>query len=100
MSAKGCEEVTLPPSARHYLGQKHGLHLGVSSVDRVASLLLAKLGDFILPSIEADQEEYGDNEGKDDGPDEFRSQSDGSVCVYLHKRVDQPAHEIVQKVLR
>lgn len=100
MSAKACEEVTLPPSARHYLGQKHGLHLGVSSVDRVASLLLAKLGDFILPSIEGDQEEYGDTEGKDCGQDEFPTQSDGSMCVYLHKPVDQPAHEIVQKVLR
>ncbi|XP_068681108.1 probable E3 ubiquitin-protein ligase HECTD4 isoform X3 [Montipora foliosa] len=103
VSAKGCEEVTLPASARHYLGQKHGLHHGGSSVDRVASLLLTKLGDFLLPSVDADEEEEeeeeSENEVEEYGENELSSKNEGTLSVYLHKRVDQSAHEIVQKVL-
>ena len=101
MDAKCCQEVILPPTAKHYLGVKHGLHQEGSSVVRVAELLLAKLGDFVLPSVDSgiqdeidrDAEVYEEN-------DSSSTKSESTVCLYVHKRDDQPAHEVVQKVLR
>ena len=73
-------------------------------MDRVASLLLTKLGDFLLPSVDADEdeeeEEESENEVEEYGENELSSKNEGTMSVYLHKRVDQSAHEIVQKVLR
>ena len=100
MSAKSCEEVTLPPSARHYLGGKHGAHQVGSPVVRVANLLLAKLGDFVLPSVDTGDEEDLENEAEDYEENEFNNKSESNMCLYIHKRDDQPAHEVVQKVLR
>lgn len=100
MSAKSCAQVTLPPSARHYLDKKHGLHQDGSSVVRVASLLLAKLGDFVLPSVDTGDEEELEKEVEDYGENGFNSKSEDTMCLYLHKRDDQPAHEVVQRVLR
>ena len=100
MSAKNCQEVTLPPSARHYLGEKHGAHHGGSSVFRVAKLLLAKLGDFVLPSVDSGTEEGLEEDSEDYNESESSENSGGMMCLYLHKRDDQPAHEVVQKVLR
>ena len=100
MSAKNCEEVTLPHSARHYLGGKHGPHQEGSSVLRVAKLLVAKLGDFVLPSVDTGSEEDLENEAEDYEENDINDKSEGTMCLYLHKRDDQPAHEVVQKVLR
>jgi len=100
MSAKSCEEVTLPPSARHYLGGKHGAYQVGSPVVRVANLLLAKLGDFVLPSVDTEDEEDLENEAEDYEENEFNNKSESTMCLYIHKRDDQPAHEVVQKVLR
>lgn len=98
MSAKNCQEVTLPPSARHYLGEKHGANQESSSVVRVARLLLAKLGGFVLPSVDSAGEE--DLEDEDYDENDVMEKSGAMMCLYLHKRDDQPAHEVVQKVLR
>lgn len=98
MSAKNCQEVTLPPSARHYLDEKHGTNQESSSVVRVARLLLAKLGGFVLPSVDSAGEE--DLEDENYNENDFMENSGAMMCLYLHKRDDQPAHEVVQKVLR
>lgn len=101
MSAKNCEEVTLPFSAKHYLGGKHGGNLEESSVFRVAKLLLAKLGDFVLPSLNSGSEEDREEDMDDYDDNEITNKSGNStMCLYVHKRDDQPAHEVVQKVLR
>ena len=100
MSAKNCQEVTLPPSARHYLGEIHGADQGSSSVVRVARLLLAKLGSFVLPSVDSAAEEDLEDDAEDFDENVVMEKSGAMMCLYLHKREDQPAHEVVQRVLR
>lgn len=100
MSAKNCQEVTLPHSARHYLGEKHGANQGSSSVVRVARLLLAKLGGFVQPSVDSAGEEDLEDDAEDYDENDVLEKSGAMMCLYLHKRDDQPAHEVVQKVLR
>ena len=97
MSAKNCQEVTLPPCARHYLGEKHGAHQGGSSVVRVARLLLAKLGGFVLPSVDSAGEEDPEDDAEDYDEHDVLEKRGAMMCLYLHKRDDQPAHEVVQK---
>lgn len=65
---------------------------------RVARLLLAKLGGFVLPSVDSAGEE--DLEDEDYDENDVMEKSGAMMCLYLHKRDDQPAHEVVQKVLR
>lgn len=67
---------------------------------RVAKLLVAKLGDFVLPSVDTGSEEDLENEAEDYEENDINDKSEGTMCLYLHKRDDQPAHEVVQKVLR
>ncbi|PFX24720.1 putative E3 ubiquitin-protein ligase HECTD4 [Stylophora pistillata] len=99
MSAKTCEEVELPSSAKFYFGGKHEESLEGSSVFRVAKLLLAKLGDFVLPSLNPGSEE-DQEEDMDEYDDSEIADKDGDrMCLYVHKRDDQPAHEVVQKFL-
>jgi len=100
MSAKNCQEVTLPPCARHYLGEKHGAQKEGSSVVRVARLLLAKLGGFVLPSVDSAGEENLEEDTEAYDENDVMQKSGAMMCLYLHKRDDQPAHEVVQKVLR
>ena len=100
MSAKNCQEVTLPPSARYYLGEKHGANQGSSSVVRVARLLLAKLGGFVLPSVDSAGEEDLEDDAEGYDENDVMEKRGAMMCLYLHKRDDQPAHEVVQKVLR
>lgn len=100
MDAKSCQEVTLPTSARHYLGVKHGLHQEGSSVVRVAELLLGKLGDFVLPSVDSGTEDEIESEAEVYEENDISTKSESTMCLYVHKRDDQPAHEVVQKVLR
>ena len=103
MSAKSCGEVTLPSEAMHYLAGKHGTLPNESSVLRVATLLLAKLGDFVLPSADSKSPELLEVISSDESDTEDTSSdasNGGMMSLYLHKRHDQPAHEVVQKVLR
>ena len=100
MDAKSCQEVTLPTSAKHYLGVKHGLHQESSSVVRVAELLLAKLGDFVLPSVDSGIEDEIESEAEVYEENDISTKGESTMCLYVHKRDDQPAHEVVQKVLR
>lgn len=65
---------------------------------RVARLLLAKLGGFVLPSVDSAGEENLEEEDYDEN--DVMEKSGAMMCLYLHKRDDQPAHEVVQKVLR
>lgn len=100
MSAKSCEEVELPSSAKLYFGGKHEESLEGSSVVRVAKLFLAKLGDFLLPSLSPEREEDQEEEVDEYDDSEIAHKDEDSMCVYVHKRDDQPAHEIVRNVLR
>lgn len=101
MSAKCCEEVTLPPSARQYLGGRVA-QKEAKPVVRVAKLLLAKLGDFVLPSVwsECQGVSEDDVDGATIGVEDDREECGDMVSLYVHKRDDQPAHEVVQKILR
>lgn len=67
---------------------------------RVAKLLLAKLGDFVLPSVDSTSEEDLEDDADEYDENETIEKSGSVMCLYLHKRDDQPAHEVVQKVLR
>lgn len=67
---------------------------------RVARLLLAKLGGFVLPSVDSAGEEDLEDDAEEYDKDEVMEKSGAMMCLYLHKRDDQPAHEVVQKVLR
>ena len=67
---------------------------------RVARLLLAKLGGFVLPSVDSAGEEDLEEDAEDYEENDVVEKSGAMMCLYLHKRDDQPAHEVVQKVLR
>lgn len=67
---------------------------------RVAKLLLAKLGDFVLPSVDSGSDEELEDDAEELDESESSEKSGDMMCLYLHKRDDQPAHEVVQKVLR
>ena len=68
---------------------------------RVAKLLLAKLGDFVLPSVDSASDEDLEDDAEEYDENEITDKTGSSMmCLYLHKRDDQPAHEVVQKVLR
>ena len=67
---------------------------------RVAKLLLAKLGDFVLPSVDSGSGEDPEDEAEDYEENYINNKSESTMCLYVHKRDDQPAHEVVQKVLR
>ena len=67
---------------------------------RVAELLLAKLGDFVLPSVDSGIEDEIEREAVVYEENDISTKSESTMCLYVHKRDDQPAHEVVQKVLR
>ena len=67
---------------------------------RVARLLLAKLGGFVLPSVDSAGEENFEEDAEAYDENDVMEKSGAIMCLYLHKRDDQPAHEVVQKVLR
>ena len=67
---------------------------------RVARLLLAKLGGFVLPSVDSAAEEDLEDDAEDFDENVVMEKSGAMMCLYLHKREDQPAHEVVQRVLR
>lgn len=67
---------------------------------RVAKLLLAKLGDFVLPSLNPGSEEDQEEDMDEYDYSEIADKDGDRMCLYVHKRDDQPAHEVVQKFLR
>ncbi|XP_048583049.1 probable E3 ubiquitin-protein ligase HECTD4 isoform X2 [Nematostella vectensis] len=104
MTAEGCDEVALPTS-RSNLPSPDDLGKGTPVLE-VASLLLTKLGEFVLPSAghEGDREEYveGNPKLKDEDSYTVDENTDTSARLYslcVHKRSDQPAHEVVQKII-
>lgn len=67
---------------------------------RVSRLLLAKLGGFVLPSVDSAGEESLEEDAEAYEENDVMEKSGAMMCLYLHKRDDQPAHEVVEKVLR
>lgn len=105
MSAKACGEVTLPASAKQYLGRGVA-QKGTGPVVRIAKLLLAKLGDFVLPSMWSDAPEVSEDDverpvgGERPEGGEGEEEYGDVVTLYVHKREDQPAYKVVQNIFR
>ena len=108
MSAKSCEQVTLPASAKRYIVGGVVQRGAAGPVARVAKLLLAKLGDFVLPSawsdapetVSEDDVEARPPEGEQSGVGEDGEEFGDVVTLYVHKRDHQPAYKVVQKIFR
>jgi hypothetical protein len=99
-----CEQLTLPVTAERYLN-RDGHTTELKPVLKVAKLLLAKLGDFILPCEQNGKRRlrYGKNGKDSDKGDEGMTEGSEGIeqyLVYVHKRSDQPSHEVVQKIMR
>ena len=72
---------------------------------KVAKLLLAKLGDYILPSAESDsvsvsEEDISTKSGEKHQDGESNDGQDDVVSVNVHLQENQQAHEVVQKIFR
>ncbi|XP_066272380.1 LOW QUALITY PROTEIN: probable E3 ubiquitin-protein ligase HECTD4 [Branchiostoma lanceolatum] len=113
ISAEDCEKIQLPCWGQdmHSCG---GLREDPADpAARIASLLLAKLGDYVVPgaqtalslaspdhtqsSAPASAAVHGGT-GERERLEETEAQ-DGRIAVYVHKREDQSSHEVIQPLL-
>ena len=109
MSAEDCDKVELPTWGQDVA---HSLppdsHLSLKPF-KIASLLLAKLGDFLVPggvatvsSRRPSDENAGGATGGACGGDKDREDmdvQDGRLSVFIHKRDDQSCHEVIQPLM-
>lgn len=109
MSTEDCDKVDLPAWGQD-LQPEGGLPPTASEKSvRIASLLLAKLGDFLVPGDQttivlkqasndlAMQQSEGGGKGE---KAEDSNVLDGCLSVFVHKRADQSSHEVIQPLLR
>lgn len=103
MTTNSCEQLTLPVTAERYLNRDSNATY-LKPVLKVAKLLLAKLGDFISPCVQNGKKSQGKNDSNGNGGrvEGMANGSEGTAqyIVYVHKRSDQPSHEVVQKIIR
>ncbi|XP_041456057.1 probable E3 ubiquitin-protein ligase HECTD4 isoform X4 [Lytechinus variegatus] len=105
MSAQDCAHVQLPAWGAE-LASAAGGEGGVTTSDppaRIASLLLAKLGDCVVPGCQTilAPEQLGHLSSVSfipDREDDLEDQ-DGRLSVFLHKREDQSSREVIQALL-
>ncbi|CAH1233961.1 HECTD4 [Branchiostoma lanceolatum] len=110
ISAEDCEKIQLPCWGQ----DMHVFEGGIQDpAARIASLLLAKLGDYVVPgaqtalslaspdhtqsSAPASAAVHGGT-GERERLEETEAQ-DGRIAVYVHKREDQSSHEVIQPLL-
>jgi E3 ubiquitin-protein ligase HECTD4 len=112
MSAEDCEKVELPAWGQDLQPAINSAPLASEKSLHIASLLLAKLGDFLVPgdqttvtlrqmseeAFPANQNLPGTNGEKDKLEDS--NVLDGRLSVFVHKREDQSSHEVIQPLLR
>ncbi|XP_022104608.1 probable E3 ubiquitin-protein ligase HECTD4 isoform X2 [Acanthaster planci] len=78
---------------------------------KIASLLLAKLGDYVVPgcqttastdisnSVSVDGTQVAVPSSGDRDKGEESEAQDGRISVFIHKREDQSSHEVIQPLL-
>ncbi|XP_031557373.1 probable E3 ubiquitin-protein ligase HECTD4, partial [Actinia tenebrosa] len=101
MTTNSCEQLTLPVTAERYLNRDDNA-ADLKPVLKVAKLLLAKLGDFILPCVQNGKRlQYGKNGNCNGGVEGTANDTEKTeqYIVYVHKRSDQPSHEVVQTIV-
>ncbi|KAL3856755.1 hypothetical protein ACJMK2_011476 [Sinanodonta woodiana] len=104
-----CESVKLPVWGQHVSSSYWSSAQPVSDPPaRIISLLLAKLGDFLVPgdiatvssrhhSPDSDMSKAGMRADKDKQEDS--DVQNGRLSVFIHKREDQLSHEVIQPLL-
>ncbi|XP_055958013.1 probable E3 ubiquitin-protein ligase HECTD4 [Patella vulgata] len=110
MSPTDCANVELPAWGQHLTS---GHWSNAQPVDdppaKIVSLLLAKLGDFLVPgdqvllssrspSQEVTSGGHSSSSNKCDQSEDSDVQG-GRISVYLHKKDDQTAHDVIQPLL-
>ena len=120
MSAGDCDKVELPAWGQEFHSTLPAQHSNENDMDdaplypkplKIASLLVAKLGDFLVPggqttvssrrpSREAlnGMGNFSGNGSGEKDKDEMAVQ-DGRMSVFVHKREDQSSHEVMQRLL-
>ncbi|XP_014675681.1 PREDICTED: LOW QUALITY PROTEIN: probable E3 ubiquitin-protein ligase HECTD4 [Priapulus caudatus] len=103
MMATDCAKVELPSWSRNVTAYASDVDLSDPPA-KIASLLLAKLGDFVVPgsrlttsqhSADALMQEAAGRQKMEKEADAH----DGRLSVFLHKREDQSSHEVLQPLL-
>ncbi|XP_033101041.1 probable E3 ubiquitin-protein ligase HECTD4 [Anneissia japonica] len=111
MNAEDCEKVELPPWGQDvpsFGSQEDAL---ADPPAKIASLLLAKLGDYIVPGCQttAIVEPNGSKSGSATSSSKVMMQDqdvgdetdvqDRQLSIFVHKRADQTSHEVIQPLL-
>ncbi|XP_071946536.1 probable E3 ubiquitin-protein ligase HECTD4 isoform X2 [Antedon mediterranea] len=108
MNADDCEKVELPPwgqDVTSFGGQDEALS---DPPAKIASLLLAKLGDYIVPGCQttAIVEPCASTPGSASSSSKVLScdednadMYEGQLSIFVHKRADQTSHEVIQPLI-
>ncbi|KAK7506010.1 hypothetical protein BaRGS_00002732 [Batillaria attramentaria] len=110
MSTNDCAQVVLPAWGQHLYAAHWSSAQPVSDPPaRIISLLLAKLGDLLVPGDQVmlssrtpSQESSTPSPTTSAGTKERAEDSDvqgGRISVFLHKREDQMSHDVIQPLL-
>ncbi|OWF52164.1 E3 ubiquitin-protein ligase HECTD4 [Mizuhopecten yessoensis] len=110
MSTLDCETVELPAWGQHLYSSHWSTAKSISDPPaKIVSLLLAKLGDFLVPGDHAticsrrpstdNLHRGGSNGGMDKDKVEDSDIQAGRLSVFIHKREDQLSHEVIQPLL-
>ncbi|KAI8513246.1 putative E3 ubiquitin-protein ligase HTD4 [Branchiostoma belcheri] len=110
ISAEDCEKIQLPSWGQ----DMHVFDGGIQDpAARIASLLLAKLGDYVVPGAQTALSLASPDHSQPSAPSsaavhggtgdrerlEETEAQDGRIAVYVHKREDQSSHEVIQPLL-
>ncbi|KAK7087914.1 probable E3 ubiquitin-protein ligase HECTD4 isoform X2 [Littorina saxatilis] len=110
MSTVDCAQVVLPAWGQHLYAAHWSSAQPVSDPPaRIISLLLAKLGDLLVPGDQVmlssrtpSQETSSPSPTSSSGAKEREENTDvqgGRISVFLHKREDQMSHDVIQPLL-
>ncbi|ESO97623.1 hypothetical protein LOTGIDRAFT_228255 [Lottia gigantea] len=110
MSPTDCGNVELPAWGQHVSTSHWSNSQPVDDPPaKIVSLLLAKLGDFLVPgdqvllsSRSPSQDVSSNSHNTSSNNKDTQEESDvqgGRITIYLHKKEDQTAHEVIQLLL-
>ncbi|KAK3084084.1 hypothetical protein FSP39_007865 [Pinctada imbricata] len=111
MNTDDCDAVELPTWGQHLYNSHWSTSESISDPPaRIVSLLLAKLGDFMVtgdhtsicsrrPSTDMSTGSAHGVSGADKDKSEDSDIQAGRLSVYIHKREDQLSHEVIQPLL-
>ncbi|XP_062590799.1 probable E3 ubiquitin-protein ligase HECTD4 isoform X2 [Saccostrea cucullata] len=108
MNTADCELVELPVWGQHLTTTHWNTSEPISDPPaKIVSLLLAKLGDFLVPgdyaTLVSRRPSVDLTQGKPQTGDKEKSEESdiqaGKLSVFIHKREDQLSHEVIQPLL-